>query len=98
MIFYGGGMGNPNQHAVGPLPMVVAGGGVARRNRHLELAAGDARRQSLADGRERVRQPDRDVRREQWHDRPVLMRRSAGVRLLTRPVKAAHSKECQTSS
>ena len=38
MIFYGGGMGNPNQHAVGPLPMVVAGGGVARRNRHLELA------------------------------------------------------------
>jgi hypothetical protein len=39
LIFYGGGMGNPNQHATGPLPMVVAGGGVARRNRHLELAA-----------------------------------------------------------
>jgi hypothetical protein len=37
MIFYGGGMGNPNQHAVGPLPMVVAGGRVARRSRHLEL-------------------------------------------------------------
>jgi Protein of unknown function (DUF1552) len=37
LIFYGGGMGNPNQHATGPLPMVVAGGGVARRNRHLEL-------------------------------------------------------------
>jgi hypothetical protein len=38
IIFFGGGMGNPNQHAVGPLPMVVAGGGIARRNRHLELA------------------------------------------------------------
>jgi hypothetical protein len=40
MIFYGGGMGNPNQHATGPLPMVVAGGGVPRRNRHLQLAPG----------------------------------------------------------
>jgi hypothetical protein len=39
LIFYGGGMGNPNQHATGPLPMVVAGGGVARRNRHLDLPA-----------------------------------------------------------
>jgi Protein of unknown function (DUF1552) len=39
LIFYGGGMGNPNQHATGPLPMVVAGGGVGRRNRHLELPA-----------------------------------------------------------
>ena len=28
MIVFGGGMGNPNQHAVGPLPMVIAGGGV----------------------------------------------------------------------
>lgn len=37
MIFYGGGMGDPNQHDVGPLPMLVAGGGVARRNRHLDL-------------------------------------------------------------
>jgi BMFP domain-containing protein YqiC len=37
LIFFGGGMGNPNNHAVGPLPMVAAGGGVARRNRHLEL-------------------------------------------------------------
>jgi hypothetical protein len=40
MIFYGGGMGNPNQHATGPLPMVVAGGGIPRRNRHLQLAPG----------------------------------------------------------
>jgi hypothetical protein len=39
LIFFGGGMGNPNQHAVGPLPMVVAGGGVARRGRHLALPA-----------------------------------------------------------
>ena len=30
LIFFGGGMGNPNQHAAGPLPMVVAGGGVAQ--------------------------------------------------------------------
>jgi hypothetical protein len=39
LVFFGGGMGNPNQHAVGPLPMVVAGGGVARRDRHLALPA-----------------------------------------------------------
>jgi hypothetical protein len=39
LIFFGGGMGNPNLHAVGPLPMVVAGGGVARRDRHLALPA-----------------------------------------------------------
>jgi hypothetical protein len=39
LIFYGGGMGNPNQHATGPLPMLVAGGGVARRDRHLQLPA-----------------------------------------------------------
>src|SRR5688572_10159171 len=40
MIFYGGGMGNPNQHATGPLPMVVAGGALPKRNRHLQLASG----------------------------------------------------------
>jgi hypothetical protein len=40
VIVYGGGMGNPNQHAVGPLPMLIAGGGVPRRNRHLQLPAG----------------------------------------------------------
>src|SRR5581483_9958846 len=40
LIVYGGGMGNPNQHAVGPLPMVIAGGVAARRNRHLRLAPG----------------------------------------------------------
>jgi hypothetical protein len=39
LVFFGGGMGNPNQHAVGPLPMVVAGGGIARRDRHLALPA-----------------------------------------------------------
>jgi hypothetical protein len=38
LIFYGGGMGNPNQHATGPLPMAIAGGGVGKGNRHLALA------------------------------------------------------------
>jgi hypothetical protein len=37
LIFYGGGMGNPNGHATGPLPLVAVGGGVGRGNRHLEL-------------------------------------------------------------
>jgi Protein of unknown function (DUF1552) len=40
LIFYGGGMGNPNQHATGPLPMAVVGGGVGRGNRHLALTPG----------------------------------------------------------
>jgi hypothetical protein len=35
LIVYGGGMGNPNQHAAGPLPMVAFGGGAGRGNRHL---------------------------------------------------------------
>jgi hypothetical protein len=39
LLVYGGGMGNPNQHATGPLPMVIAGGGVPRRNRHLQAAS-----------------------------------------------------------
>jgi hypothetical protein len=38
LIFYGGGMGNPNQHASDPLPMVAAGGGVGRGHRHVQLA------------------------------------------------------------
>jgi hypothetical protein len=37
LIAYGGGMGNPNQHASDPLPMLLAGGGVGRGNRHLLL-------------------------------------------------------------
>ena len=40
LIVYGGGMGNPNQHAEGPLPMVLVGGGAGRGNRHLRLAPG----------------------------------------------------------
>jgi hypothetical protein len=36
LIMYGGGMGNPNIHAAGPLPMVAVGGGAGRGNRHLE--------------------------------------------------------------
>jgi Protein of unknown function (DUF1552) len=36
LIVYGGGMGNPNQHAAGPLPMVAIGGGAGRGNRHLQ--------------------------------------------------------------
>jgi hypothetical protein len=38
LIMYGGGMGNPNVHAAGPLPMVAVGGGAGRGNRHLEAA------------------------------------------------------------
>jgi hypothetical protein len=38
LIFYGGGMGNPNQHASDPLPMVAAGGGVGIGHRHIRLA------------------------------------------------------------
>jgi hypothetical protein len=38
LIFYGGGMGNPNLHAAGPLPMVAIGGGAGRGHRHLENA------------------------------------------------------------
>ena len=37
LIFYGGGMGNPNQHASDPLPMVAVGGGLGRGNRHIAL-------------------------------------------------------------
>ena len=39
LIMYGGGMGNPNVHAAGPLPMVAVGGGAGRGNRHLQAAA-----------------------------------------------------------
>ena len=37
LIFYGGGMGNPNQHASDPLPLLAVGGGVGKGNRHLQL-------------------------------------------------------------
>ena len=35
LIVYGGGMGNPNVHAEGPLPIVIVGGGAGRGNRHV---------------------------------------------------------------
>ncbi|MEO8259412.1 MAG: DUF1552 domain-containing protein [Acidobacteriota bacterium] len=37
LIFYGGGMGNPNQHASDPLPLIAVGGGVGTGHRHLAL-------------------------------------------------------------
>jgi hypothetical protein len=37
LIFYGGGMGNPNGHASDPLPCVAVGGGVGKGHRHLQL-------------------------------------------------------------
>lgn len=40
LIVYGGGMGNPNIHAEGPLPVVALGGGAGRGNRHLRLPEG----------------------------------------------------------
>ena len=39
LIVYGGGMGNPNVHAAGPLPIVAIGGGAGGGNRHLQTAA-----------------------------------------------------------
>ncbi len=38
MIFYGGGMGNPNGHLSDPLPVIVVGGSVGRGHRHLKLS------------------------------------------------------------
>jgi uncharacterized protein DUF1552 len=37
LIFYGGGMGNPNGHASDPLPVVAVGGGVGKGHRHIEV-------------------------------------------------------------
>ena len=37
LIFYGGGMGNPNQHASDPLPLIAVGGGVGTGHRHITL-------------------------------------------------------------
>jgi hypothetical protein len=37
MIFYGGGMGNPNGHLTDPLPVVGLGGGFGRGHRHIQL-------------------------------------------------------------
>jgi hypothetical protein len=37
LIFYGGGMGNPNGHASDPLPVVAVGGGVGKGHRHVEV-------------------------------------------------------------
>ena len=37
LIFYGGGMGNPNGHLSDPLPVVAVGGGAGKGRRHLEL-------------------------------------------------------------
>jgi hypothetical protein len=37
LIFYGGGMGNPNGHASDPLPVIAVGGGVGTGHRHIKL-------------------------------------------------------------
>ena len=37
LVFYGSGMGNPNVHATDPLPMIAAGGGAGRGDRHVVL-------------------------------------------------------------
>jgi len=37
LIFYGGGMGNPNPHASDPLPVLAVGGGVGKGHRHIQL-------------------------------------------------------------
>ena len=38
LLFYGGGMGDSNSHASDPLPIVVAGGGVGKGNRHVVIS------------------------------------------------------------
>lgn len=38
LLFYGAGMGDSNQHASDPLPIVMAGGGVGQGHRHVEVA------------------------------------------------------------
>ena len=72
LIFYGGGMGNPNQHATGPLPMVIAGGGVSRRNRHLQLPPGTPVGNLWLTVAHAFDNPLDSVWREQWHGRLVL--------------------------
>jgi hypothetical protein len=37
LLFYGSGMANSNIHATDPLPMIAAGGGVGRGDRHIAL-------------------------------------------------------------
>jgi hypothetical protein len=37
LLLYGGGMGDSNQHASDPLPIVIAGGGIGKGYRHLEI-------------------------------------------------------------
>ena len=48
LIFYGGGMGNPNGHASDPLPVVAVGGGVGKGHRHLQLKPRTPDRQPVA--------------------------------------------------
>jgi hypothetical protein len=38
LLVYGGGMGNPNQHASDPLPVFAVGGGVGKGHRHIQPA------------------------------------------------------------
>src|SRR5579863_771666 len=38
LVIYGAGMGDSNLHASDPLPIVFAGGGVGKGNRHVEVA------------------------------------------------------------
>jgi hypothetical protein len=37
LIVYGGGMGNPNQHASDPLPLIAVGGATRHGHRHVQL-------------------------------------------------------------
>ena len=50
MIFYGGGMGNPNGHLSDPLPVIVAGGGVGEGASPYRAVEAHAGRQPVADG------------------------------------------------
>ena len=51
LIFYGGGMGNPNGHLSDPLPVVAVGGGVGNGTSSHRAVETHAGRQPVADGR-----------------------------------------------
>ncbi len=72
LIFYGGGMGNPNGHASDPLPVVARRRRCRQGTSPHQGEAADAGRQPLAVRRQPVRQPDRYLRRQQRTRRGFL--------------------------
>ena len=69
MIFYGGGMGNPNGHLSDPLPVIGLGGGVGKGHRHIELPERTPVGNLWLTVAQKFGEPDRDVRRQHGHGR-----------------------------